>query len=787
MISLPVRPFVFFLCSLSPAPDLKVGPTCELASGRTVGPTSHVASTESGAALVGPAFRPGAIVRSGATPVTGRVVDPAGHPVPGATVIVSGEGHPLRSFLTDASGRFSLELPDTGRFEVRVAVPGFRSDVTVVDPTSRDIVIQLAVSALSEAVVVSAAQVEILLSQASSSVTVITGAELRARQVHSVADALRTVPGLSVAATGGPGAVTGVFPRGGESNFTLVFVDDVPVNAFGGEFDFAHLTTENVERIEVVRGPQSALFGSNAIGAVVRVVTRRGGTPALAGSIEAGGYGIRRLAGSTSGSTGAFEWGVSGERFTSDGFNGRMVGEFLVENNDYARTSGTASAGWRTRAATLRAQLSHATDTRGVPGPFGSNPVDAFTAIDTVSRGDNTRTLASVTALVPVTTRVRSLFQAAYHHLDSDFVSPFGTSQSHSRRWSGRAQVDFPVVRALEMTAGAELQREDAGSTFITGARAQPVPVERTVAGYFVEGRWTPTARLHVTGGLRLDRIGRDRLEESPDPFAPRPVLEDDTVVSVNPRAAVAWTARGGSADSTRLRASIATGIRPPGAFDIAFTDNPSLKPERSFSTEAGIEQAFAGGQGRAEAVAFFNSYDDLIVAVGSFRESSRYTTDNISNARSRGFELALSGVRRVASVAVRTRIGYTWLDSEVLAVDEDDAAPPPFTVGQPLLRRPRHQVSAEMTASGGPLTLFLSGGARSRVLDVEPSFGTFGGLHYAAGFHAWNAGASWRVARVGELFGRVENLLDRRYEEALGFPALGRRATVGIRIAPGR
>ena len=125
----------------------------------------------------------------------------------------------------------------------------------------------------------------------------ITGADLRARQVHSVADALRTVPGLTVVATGGYGAVTGVFPRGGESNFTLVFVDDVPVNAFGGEYDFGHLTTENVERIEIVRGPQSALFGSNAIGSVVRVVTRRGGAPTISGTVEAGGYGtiaIRR-------------------------------------------------------------------------------------------------------------------------------------------------------------------------------------------------------------------------------------------------------------------------------------------------------------------------------------------------------------------------------------------------------------------------------------------------------------------------------------------------------------
>ncbi|MEX1128508.1 MAG: TonB-dependent receptor, partial [Vicinamibacterales bacterium] len=464
---------------------------------------------------------------------------------------------------------------------------------------------------------------------------------------------LRTVPGLTVAAAGGSGAVTGVFPRGGESNFTLVFVDDVPANAFGGEFDFAHLTTENVERIEIVRGPQSALFGSNAIGAVVRVITRRGGAPTVAGSLEAGSYDTRRIAGATSGSVGAFEWGASGERFTSDGYNGhRTAAGLVVENDDYTRSAGTVSAGWREGEAHLRqgsggqaavrAQVSHAIDERGVPGPFGTNPIDAYTGIDTISRGENAQTLASVTASVPLAPRVRSLFQAAYHRLDSDFLSPFGESESHSRRWFGRAQIDFPVATGLEMSVGAEVQREQAGSTFITGASFDPVPVRRTVAGYFVEGRWSAAPRIHVTGGVRLDDIRRERLEESPNPFLPRPILEDDRVISVNPRAAIAWTARGGSADFTKVRASIATGIRPPGAFDLAFTDNPSLKPERSFSTEAGIEQAFAGGLGRAEAVAFWNSYDDLIVAVGSFRESSRYTTDNIANARARGIELAL-------------------------------------------------------------------------------------------------------------------------------------------------
>ena len=118
--------------------------------------------------------------------------------------------------------------------------------------------------------------------------TVIEGADLEARQLHSVADALRSVPGLALVSTGGLGATTGLFPRGGESNYTLVVIDGVPANAFGGDFDFGQLATANIDRIEVVRGPQSALFGANAIGSVVRIVSRRGGQPSGLFQVEAG-------------------------------------------------------------------------------------------------------------------------------------------------------------------------------------------------------------------------------------------------------------------------------------------------------------------------------------------------------------------------------------------------------------------------------------------------------------------------------------------------------------------
>ena len=217
-----------------------------------------------------------------AGPVTGQVVDPDGRGIPGAAVILTDGTAVVARTLTVSSGHFTLNVPDSGQFEVRVAIDGFRGKpVAVTGATAeRDLgTIAVEISAVSESVVVSAAQVEIPLSAASSSVTVITRDDLEKHQVESVADALRAVPGLSVVANGGRGAVTSVFPRGGESDYSLVFVDGVQANAFGGGFDFAHLPVANIERIEIVRGPQSALYGSNAIGSVVRIITRQSGRP----------------------------------------------------------------------------------------------------------------------------------------------------------------------------------------------------------------------------------------------------------------------------------------------------------------------------------------------------------------------------------------------------------------------------------------------------------------------------------------------------------------------------
>ena len=730
--------------------------------------------------------------RISAGPITGRVIDPHGRPVPGASVFIAKEATVAGSTSTDPSGAFVLQAPDDGAFEVRVAIYGFKASplVLVGEPGSRDVgTIALSLSAQTESVSVAGSTTPMPLSISGSSITMITGREIEARQAESVHDVLRIVPGLAIASSGGRGAITGLFPRGGEADYSLVLIDDVPVNAFGGSFDFAHIPAVNIDRIEIARGPQSALYGSNAIGSVIRITTRRHTRPQASGSIEGGSFGTLRLTGASSGDVGNWQWGVAAERLASDGLNGEQSnGRLTIANDDYERHMAAAGGGWRTaHGASVSGDVKFLSDQRGFPGPFGSDPIGAFSGIDDVSRGTNERWLASLSAATSHHRRVSGLVQATHGRLESTFEAPFGSSESYWRRSTVRLQSNV-LMHGVYSSFGAEVQRERAGSTFITAEGSRQVPVERTLAGFFGEGRLTPIPPIFITAGVRVERITRHSLPGDPNAFAPRPDFERDTVVSVNPKLSASWFVRSVNGTQTKLRVSAGTGIRPPDAFDIAFTDNPGLKPERSRSFDFGIDQTFARDHVLIEATGFFNNFDDLIVAVGSFG-GSRYRTDNISNARSRGFEIA--GTARAVVPALQyaridLRIGYTLLDTEILAVDQGSGAPPPFTVGDALLRRPKHQLGVDLGVEAGRLNAFVQVGGRSRVRDVEPTLGTFGGIFDAAGYSVWHAGASWRIRAQLSLFGRVNNVFNRDYEEVFGFPALPRGFVAGVRVAAG-
>jgi outer membrane cobalamin receptor len=734
-----------------------------------------------------------------AATIRGVVRDPDGQPVPGAQIVLTGVRPGTAGATTDHEGRFQLDNVASGHYYIHVVVEGFAAeavDIDADDSEPREVSITLRVSALSESLVVSAAQIDLPLSQTAASVTIVTAKDLENRQIRTLGDALRTVPGLSIAQNGTLGSLTSLFTRGGESDFTLVLVDGMRANAFGGGLDLSQVPLVDAERVEIVRGPQSAVFGSDAIGGVVQIVSRRcHAGPQSCGwfdaSIEGGSLASARGRANAAGGGGAWTWNGQVEHAQTDGYSGTAPATGEKVTNDDARVQHAAGAlGWQhDTGAELRGQVQLSFTDRGFPGPYGSNPIAAFTGVDRVSRGKTNRRQAAVLWTQPWTGpagRIRQRSDASVTDFDGSFVSPFGASESETQRLTFRTQTDAALNTAFGVSAGVELLREQAGSTFITDATFEPIPVNRLVAGYFGEARYAPGARLSLAGGVRLDQIRRDALPANPSPFSPRPAFDDESITSVNPRVAVAYLLRGeASGPSTRLRASAGTGIRPPDAFEIAFTDNPALKPERSRSIDGGIQQTFAGGAALIDVSVFFNNYDDLIVPVGrSFRDASSFRTDNISNARSRGLELS-AGVRPLATLDIHG--SYTLLDTEILAVDRSTEAPAPYRVGEQLIRRPRHQGSVVGVYTRQRWTAFADAKFRGAVRDIEPTFGASGGVFDAPGFGVLNLGGSIHVTRLLDTFARVENVTDRRYEEAFGFPAPGRLLIVGVHLRAAR
>ena len=727
--------------------------------------------------------------------VEGRVLDPSGQAAGGAVVSLRSASGLVRQAPSGADGSYSFGNVPPGSYELGAAVEGFRAETVRVTVGAADALnadIRLVLAALADAVVVSASYVELKQSEATTGVTALSRRDMEDRQFTMAADALRLAPGMSVAPSGGLGSVTSVFPRGGESDYTLVMVDGVKLNSFGGAFDFGHLTTFGFSQVEVVRGPQSAVFGSDAIGGVVQMRSRLGGRPSAYGLLETGSYGTSRLAAGSSGSAGSVDWGAAFERASSEGWTGEAPDPSLglVTNDDYEASMVSFAAAWRAGPrSVLRATGRFGTNERGNPGPFGSDPAGAYPGIDRVSRGTNDAGLGAIDFTHEWNPRTALRVQSSYLDERSNFVSPWGESDARTQRFQARGQIDRALTPALALTAGAAVELEEAGSSYITGATAQQTPIERRAAGYFAELRWRGAARLFATAGLRVDDIVRGGIEGDSLSFSPRLALPEDRVVSPNPRAAVNYYLRTSDASGgnwSRVHGSAGTGIRPPDAFEIAFTDNPGLKPERSKSVDAGFEQALAGGLVIVDATWFLNRYDDLIVAVGrSVQDYSRYRTDNIANAQAQGLE---------TSFALRTRWGlearaaYTFLDTSVRALDNaPGVAPAPFAVGDWLLRRPRHQVNVDLLWRHRIATAYLRAGGRSRALDVEPNRGAAGGLFYAPGFGTAGAGIAIHAVRHADVLVRVDNLFDRQYEAVFGYPAPRRSFTVGVRLAAGR
>jgi len=714
----------------------------------------------------------------------GTVLDPDGRPVANARIALFSGLVSIEQRSTDSEGRYRLEGLSRGNYAVlatSTGLSGRSADIELHDAEALNLDLHLKISAVEEQVVVSASLDEALPSQIGSSVSVIAQPEIEARGAESVSEVLRGVPGVDVSQTGRRGGATSVFIRGGNSNYNLVMIDGIQVNQFGGDFDFASLATDGVERVEVSRGPESALFGTNAVAGVVNIVSETGdGPPHFSFLGEGGSYSTRRLATGGSGLSRGFSWAYNLSRLDSDG----------VVTNDYYRTqSSYLSLGYsRSPRRQFTFHFFGNSNSAGSPGPYGSDPDHLFFGLDTVSRDKQNLFAYQANYSEQFTPRLKQVFSVSVSPDRSYFISPFGDSFLKNLRVVANTHGEFIVSGKDLFVYGFEYNHEQVQDTFIADASNAAFVLPRASYAYFAENRWHPVRRWFLTTGLRVDDLRTASLP--PDAFGSRPFIPSSSVVKVNPRVATSFLLRDARSDDslgvTRLHGSFGTGIRAPNGFDLAFTDNPRLKPEKNISFDAGIEQRFFADRAIFDVTYFYNRYKDQIVVLGgSLTNLSTFTSDNLANSRAQGLETSLH-LRPLRSLDVAA--SYTWLDTAILALDGSTQVLSPLEVGQPFLRRPRSSAGYNVTWVYRRLTLNANAFVRGATLDVEPNDGTFACqlglpcLFRNPGYVLANAGFSYELPRGLEFHARLNNFANQKYEDSFGFPSLRLNFMAGVR-----
>jgi vitamin B12 transporter len=546
-----------------------------------------------------------------------------------------------------------------------------------------------------------------------ASVDVVTAEEIAARQSVAVLDLLRTLPGVAIVQSGSPGKAASLFVRGTGSNQTLVLWNGVSLNdpAFGG-FDWSSLATDGLDRIEVVRGPYSALWGSSALGGVVQLVTRSAPGTAAGVRAEAGTNGYRRAGGWGS-------YGRSGLQVDLFGHWRRGDGELA---NDFFDSDELAGRVESQPLPSLRAGLvaRRARAEIGLPFDFFGTPSPA-------RRQKGTDTLVALPVVFAVGDwQVDGVVSRADHELGlADAADPFATSSTDARRDAGRVVVRRSLGLDAWAGGGIDVARESATTTSAFGP------------GLADDRQRTRSAFAQVGGGRGrfAGELGVRR--DDNDAFGGETSWRGGLVA--NPTAGL------------RLRASYGESFRAPSLGDLYYPgfSNPDLRPERGRSAELGLE--LDRGPLRATLTGFANRLEDLILY-----DFASGRPENVGRARARGVELGLDG--RWEGWSLRT--SGTLLDSEDL------------DTGAPLPRRPRRsgQLVAFRTAER------WSAGATWRFVGEREDVGRV----KLPGYAAVDLAASWRGPRGLEPFLRVENALDRSYQEAVGFPAPGRSWVLG-------
>ncbi len=680
--------------------------------------------------------------------IKGKVIDPSGAPVPGAQVSMLGRVGVVAQTITAPDGVFQLDAPDAADARIVVAAPGF-STVTV--PAGAGAVIALRIAPLSDAVEVVGSPIAVPASKQGGSVTIVSRQEIRRRNEPLAVDLLRYIPGMAFNQTGSAGGVASLFLRGGYYNFNLVQIDGVPVNSFGGAFDFAHIPTAALDHIEVIRGPQSAVFGPYANSGVIDFVTRQPEAGLHLDLLaEGGSHRERRFAIAGAGTLAGFGIALSASRLDTGG---------PVTNSDYHNQDALLNLTRRFGRHRLSLHADFDANDVGEPGPWGSDPKGTFTGIDTISRARNNFSDYFVRYQADLSGRVRQEVTGSVFLDNLGGPNPFGFYFNQDLRGQGEARTLVSVTSNYTAAFGVSAGREEVKNTYITDAEFATFPIRRTDIAVYMDNRFVWGGRLFLNAGVRGEFLRT--------PALPAFGFASSRISSANPRVSAAYLLT----PITRAHASFATGIRPPSGFDLAFTDNPKLRPERTRSFEAGIEQRLFGDLLMVDGTYFNNRFHDLIVTLGgTLAYLSRYHSANLANSRAQGFEFSAT-LRPARSILLTG--SYTLLKTRILSLDGSTGlAPTPFAVGQPLTRRPENSGSFVATLTRGRVAADITGYFRGRTLFEEPGYGASNGLFWNSGFANVGFNLNYLLSRGLTAYGNLRNALNRNYEEVFGFPS---------------
>jgi vitamin B12 transporter len=625
---------------------------------------------------------------------------------------------------------------------------------------------QFNASAEQSPIVVTATRIPTPESEVGSSVTVITAEDIRRKQYKTVSEALRTVPGLDVVQAGGPGQQTSVFIRGASSSHTLVLVDGINIadaSSPNGAVDFSSLVLDNVERIEVVRGPQSTLYGANAIGGVINIITRKGeGKTRATLSMQAGNNSSTYQHLSMLGSRDRVDYSLSGTHLKTHASS--VTPEDLrdglpAEADRYRNSTLSTRLGFKASES-----LDFAVSGRYINDKQHIDPEVGFGTIEDPDaqlknreyfiRGESNAALLDgqwdATLAVAYTD-----YNRRNNNQRSD---PFATLQ-HTRFQGDTLEFsinnDVYLSEAHTLTLGAGSKKEsmnndgfsDFGGFLVSElSRAS----ERTNYAYF-QDQFSLAGPVFGTVGLRVD----DR-----DDFGSEVTYRLTGVYQHRPT-------------DTRFSGSVGTGFRAPSLFELfgftpnnfgsAYRGNADLEPEKSFGWELGIEQSLLAERLDFGVTYFRNDIKDLIETV--FDPGFNSTSENINKVHLSGVETFLSA--RIHP-RLSMRVDYTFTNADVS--DDSD---------RPLLRRPRKKAGGDVDYNLTDKTSLYLGieyvGERKDIDRVT------GAIIEAPDYTVFDSAVTYQVNPSFRLEARINNLLDAHYEPADGFEALGRNYMLGF------